>query len=116
MGVHCYMKLRDRLRSDKGSFYNWPPIWTNTREDPTDKPRGEIGNLQEVLMTPEAADDILFIAIDIRAVDTWAQWDFIAPRSVVGFTFFCSRMSVFRLRRSATSNYLKSNRTGAGTV
>jgi hypothetical protein len=58
------MKLRDRLRSDKGTFYNWPPIWTNAREDSTDKPRGEIGNLQEVLLTPEAADDILFIAID----------------------------------------------------
>ena len=60
------MKLRDKLRTDKGSFYNWPPIWTNTREDSTDKPRGEIGNLQEVIMTPEAADDILFIAIDYQ--------------------------------------------------
>jgi hypothetical protein len=60
------MKLRDKLRTDKGSFYNWPPIWTNTREDPTDKPRGEIGNLQEVIMTPEAADDILFITIDYQ--------------------------------------------------
>jgi hypothetical protein len=35
------MKLRDQLRTDKGTFYNWPPIWTNTRQDPTDKPQGE---------------------------------------------------------------------------
>jgi len=59
------MKLRDQLRTDKGTFYNWPPIWTN-HKDPTDKPRGEIGNLEAVWMTPEAADDILFIAIDYQ--------------------------------------------------
>ena len=70
MGAPLHMKLRDRLRTDKRSFYNWPPIWTNTREDPTDKPRGEIGKLQEVLMTPEAADDILFIAIDYQGTGT----------------------------------------------
>ena len=59
------MKLRDQLRTDKGTFYNWPPIWTNTRQDPTDKPQGEIGNLEDVWMT-EAADDILFIAIEYQ--------------------------------------------------
>jgi hypothetical protein len=59
------MKLRDQLRMHKGTFSNWPPIWTNTREDPTDKPQGEIGNLQEVFMTA-ADDDILFIAIEYQ--------------------------------------------------
>jgi hypothetical protein len=58
------MELRDQLRTDKGTFYNWPPIWTNC-QDPTDKLRGEIGNLQEVMMT-ETDDDILFIAIDYQ--------------------------------------------------
>ena len=58
------MRLRDRLRMDKGTFYNWPPIWTN-RQDPTDKPQGEIGNLEDVWMT-EAADDILFIVIEYQ--------------------------------------------------
>jgi len=64
------MKLRDRLSTNKGMFSNWPPIWTHTREDPTDKPQGEtdkpqgeIGNLQEVILTA-AADDVLFIAIE----------------------------------------------------
>jgi hypothetical protein len=56
------MKLRDQLRTDKGTFYNWPPIWTN-RQDPTDKPQGEIGNLQDVLMS-EDVYDVLFIAIE----------------------------------------------------
>jgi len=59
------MKLRDQLRTDKGTFYNWPPIWTNTREDPTDKPQGEIGNLQDVLMS-EDDYDVLFIAIEYQ--------------------------------------------------
>ena len=58
------MKLRDQLRANKGTFYDWPPIWTNC-QDPTDKPQGEIGNLQEVMMT-EADDDILFIATEYQ--------------------------------------------------
>jgi hypothetical protein len=58
------MKLRDQLRTDKGTFYNWPPIWANTRQDPTDKPQGEIGNLQQVFMND--AGDILFIAIEYQ--------------------------------------------------
>jgi len=35
------------------------------RRDPTDKLRGEIGNLQDVMIT-EAADDILFITIEYQ--------------------------------------------------
>ena len=58
------MKLRDQLRTDKGTFYNWPPIWTNP-QDPTDKPQGEIGNLQDVFMS-EDSDSILFIAIEYQ--------------------------------------------------
>src|SRR6185436_2359589 len=64
MGAPLHMKLRDQLRANKGTFYDWPPIWTNC-QDPTDKPQGEIGNLQEVMMT-EADDDILFIAIEYQ--------------------------------------------------
>ena len=64
MGAPLHMKLRDQLRTDKGTFYNWPPIWTN-REDPTDKPQGEIGNLQDVLMS-EDDYDVLFIAIEYQ--------------------------------------------------
>ena len=59
------MKLRDQLRTDKGTFYNWPPIWTNTRQDPTDNPQGEIGNLQDVFMSDDN-DSILFIAIEYQ--------------------------------------------------
>jgi len=55
------MKLRDQLRTDKGTFYNWPPIWTN-RQDPTDKQQGEIGNLTDVWRS-EDDDNIIFIAI-----------------------------------------------------
>jgi hypothetical protein len=58
------MKLRDQLRTHRETFYNWPPIWANTRQDPTDKPQGEIGNLQQVFMNDDG--DILFIAIDYQ--------------------------------------------------
>jgi hypothetical protein len=55
------MKLRDKLRMHKGTFYNWPPIWT-TRQD---KPQGEIGDLEDVLMS-EYDYDVLFIAIEYQ--------------------------------------------------
>jgi len=98
------MKLRDQLPHGQGDFYNWPPIWTNTHQDPTDKPQGEIGNLQDVLMS-EDDYDVLFIAMSIRAVDIWAQWDLRTPFCVGGFTFSYSRISVFPSKRSATSIY-----------
>ena len=98
------MKLRDQLRTDKGTFYNWPPIWTNTREDPTDKPQGEIGNLQDVLMS-EDDDDVLFIAIEYQGRRYMGAMGFEAPLCVARFTFSYSRISVFRLKRSATSIY-----------
>ena len=58
------MKLRDKLRMHKGTFYNWPPMWT-TRQHPLDKPQGEIGDLEDVFMS-EYDYDVLFIAIEYQ--------------------------------------------------
>jgi hypothetical protein len=58
------MKLRDQLRAHKGTFSNWPPIWTTSR-DPTDKPRGEIGTLKDVLIN-EHDNESLFIVIEYQ--------------------------------------------------
>jgi hypothetical protein len=74
------MKLRDQLRTDKGTFYNWPPIWTHTRHDPTDKPKGEIGNLQQVWM---GEDDIIFIAIEYQGRRYMGAMGFDDPRFVL---------------------------------
>ena len=80
------MKLRDQLRTHKGTFYNWPPIWTNTREDPTDKPHGEIGNLQDVLMT-EDDDNILFIAIEYQGRRYMGAMGFESPALCLQIAF-----------------------------
>ena len=58
------MTLRDQLHTHNGTFYNWPPIWTTSR-DPRDKLRGEIGTLQHVLMN-EHDDEVLFIVIEYQ--------------------------------------------------
>jgi hypothetical protein len=58
------MTLRDQLHTHNGTFYNWPPIWTTSR-DPRDKLRGEIGTLQHVLMN-EDDDEVLFIVIEYQ--------------------------------------------------
>ena len=62
------MKLRDHpllKRSNSYSSCGWPPIWTNTRPDPNDKPQGEIGNLQQVLRRQDLAE-ILFLVIQYQ--------------------------------------------------
>ena len=79
------MKLRDQLRRDKGTFYNWPPIWTNTRQDPTDKPQGEIGNLQDVFMNDDG--DILFIAIEYQGRRYMGAMGFDSPALCLRVSF-----------------------------
>jgi hypothetical protein len=57
------VKLRDHpLMKRKSGVYAWPPIWTTTRRDPDDKPEGEIGTLEQVLMS-HVVDDVLFLVI-----------------------------------------------------
>ena len=80
------MKLRDQLGTDKGTFYNWPPIWTNTRQDPTDNPQGEIGNLEDVWMT-EAADDIIFIVIEYQGHRYMGAMGFESPALCLQISF-----------------------------
>ena len=79
------MKLRHQLRTDKGIFYNWPPIWTN-RQDPTDKAQGEIGNLQEVLMN-EDDDNIIFFAIEYQGRRYMGAMGFESPALCLQIAF-----------------------------
>ena len=80
------MKLGEQLRTHKGTFYNWPPIWTNTREDPTDKPQGEIGNLQDVSMS-EDDYDVLFIAIEYQGRRYMGAMGFDSPDLCLQISF-----------------------------
>jgi hypothetical protein len=46
------MQLRDHpLLIRKSGFCSWPPIWTTTRHDRNDKPTGEVGVLEDTLMS-----------------------------------------------------------------
>jgi hypothetical protein len=57
------VKLRDHpWMKRRSGFYIWPPIWTTTRRDPVDKPAGEIGTLEQVLMSP-VVDNVVFLVI-----------------------------------------------------
>ena len=45
------MHLRDHPLMTRNSGYSsWPPIWTTTHHDKNDKPIGEVGTLEEVLV------------------------------------------------------------------
>ena len=45
------MKLRNHPLMTRASGYqNWPPNWTTTRRHPSEKLRGEVGKLEQVLM------------------------------------------------------------------
>jgi len=46
------MMLRDHpLMIRKSGYHNWPPRWTTTNHDHDDKPIGEVGNLEDVMMS-----------------------------------------------------------------
>jgi hypothetical protein len=45
------MKLRDHpVMKRKNGFQTWPPMWTTTHHDKDDKPFGEVGILEDVIM------------------------------------------------------------------
>jgi hypothetical protein len=57
------MQLRYHpLMTRKSGVKTWPPLWTTTRQDESDKPDGEIGTLEQVMMHDLLRDKIfLFI-------------------------------------------------------
>jgi hypothetical protein len=55
------MKLRDHpLMKRKDGFQTWPPLWTTTHHDKDDKPIGEVGILEDVIMS-DLINDKLFL-------------------------------------------------------
>ena len=55
------MHLREHpLMTRKSGFRTWPPAWTTTCHDYDDKPSGEIGTLEEVLVH-ELLDNKIFL-------------------------------------------------------
>jgi|ERR671922_1091790 hypothetical protein len=60
------MKLRNHplLTRDNG-FRSWPPLWTTTRHNKDDKPIGEIGSLEDVMMSDLIKDKVfMFMQYD----------------------------------------------------
>jgi hypothetical protein len=49
----------------KSGFRTWPPLWTTTGLDPNDKPTGEIGTLEKVLMN-ELFDNKIFLFVQYQ--------------------------------------------------
>jgi len=46
------MQLRDHpLMTRKSGFHNWPPKWTTTQRDRDNKPIGEVGIFEDVMMS-----------------------------------------------------------------
>jgi hypothetical protein len=57
------MQLRDHpLMVRKSGFKTWPPLWTTTHHDQNDKPTGEIGTLEQVIVH-ELLDNKIFLFI-----------------------------------------------------
>jgi len=57
------VKLRDHpLLTRKSGYIAWPPKWTTTRLDKSDKPTGEIGTLEQVLRN-DLFDNKIFMFI-----------------------------------------------------
>jgi hypothetical protein len=57
------MKLRDHpLMTRKSGYKSWPPSWTTTHPDRDDKPIGEVGALEDVVVS-ELIDNKVFMFI-----------------------------------------------------
>jgi hypothetical protein len=55
------MHLRDHpLLIRKSGYRGWPPAWTTTRHDRNDKPIGEVGTLEDVMMS-DLIDNKIFM-------------------------------------------------------
>jgi hypothetical protein len=60
------MQLRDHpLMTRKSGFCTWPPIWTTTHQDQDDKPTGEVGTLEDALMS-NLIDNKIFMFIQYQ--------------------------------------------------
>jgi hypothetical protein len=60
------MQLRNHpFMLRKSGFKTWPPLWTTTRLVENDNPKGEIGTLQQVLMS-EMLDNRIFLFIQFQ--------------------------------------------------
>ena len=62
------MQLRDHpLLIRKSGYASWPPHWTTTLEESNEKPHGEIGILQDVLMHP-LFNNKIFMFVDQKGI------------------------------------------------
>ena len=60
------MNLRDHpLMIRKSGYANWPPVWTTTDPDRDDKPIGEVGTLEDVLMS-DIVDNKIFMFMEFQ--------------------------------------------------
>jgi hypothetical protein len=79
------MQLRDHpLMTRKSGSCNWPPRWTTTRPDQDDKPTGEVGVLDEALMS-KLIDNKIFVFIQYQGFRYMGFLGFDDP-------FFCSQI------------------------
>lgn len=61
------LKLRDHpLMARKGGFITWPPRWTTADRDRDDKPTGEVGMLEDVMMSTAVDENKIFLFIEFR--------------------------------------------------
>jgi hypothetical protein len=47
----------------KSGYLSWPPVWTTTRPHWDDKPNGEFGTLEDVMMSNLTANKIFIYAV-----------------------------------------------------
>jgi hypothetical protein len=49
----------------KSGFKTWPPLWTTTHHDQNDKPTGEIGTLEQVIVH-ELLENKIFLFVQFQ--------------------------------------------------
>jgi hypothetical protein len=74
------MELRDHpVMKRKNGFQTWPPLWTTTHHDKDDKPIGEVGVLEYVIMS-DLINDKVFLFMKHQGLQYRGLMDFDDPK------------------------------------
>ena len=52
----------------KSDFPNWPPVWTTTKPDKSDRPTGEVGILEQVVMNNNLIENKVLMFMKVAGV------------------------------------------------
>jgi hypothetical protein len=85
------MQLRNHpLMTRKSGLKTWPPNWTTTHRNRDEKPIGEVGTLEDVMMSDLIANEVFM----------WIQWEDVQYMGFLSFDDLTFRSQIGTLLKA----------------